>query len=98
MSLPLRLTTAAERDMREARGWYEKEAPPVAPRLREEIRATFQRIAERPRLYPIMHHNVRRAVVHRFPYAVFYRIEDDAILVVAIVHSARDPRVWQRRG
>jgi len=98
MSLSLRLTIAAERDMREARAWYEKEAPQVAPWLREEIRATVHRIAERPRLYPVVHLNVRRAVVHRFPYAVFYRIEDEAILVIAIVHSARDPRVWQGRG
>lgn len=50
MSLPLRLTVAAERDVREARRWYEKEAPHVVPGIRQEIRATVDRISERPQL------------------------------------------------
>lgn len=97
MSWPLRLTAAAEHDLREGRRWYEKEAPHVAQRFRVEIRAAVSRIAEHPLLYPIVHHNVRRSVLRRFPYSVFYRIEDEAILVIAIVHQARQPQVWQQR-
>jgi plasmid stabilization system protein ParE len=66
--------------------------------FRDEIRAAFRRIAATPTLYPIVHQQVRRAVVHRFPYSVLYKTTKEAILVVAIVHQARHPRVWQQRS
>jgi plasmid stabilization system protein ParE len=40
------------------------------------------------------HGEVRRAVVSRFPYAVFYRIEPKRVVVLAVLHMARDPKVW----
>jgi plasmid stabilization system protein ParE len=40
---------------------------------------------------------MRRALVRRFPYAIFYKIEAAEIVVYAIFHGARDPRAWRRR-
>lgn len=42
--------------------------------------------------------NPWRALVHRFPYAIFYRQAAEAIQVIAVTHQARDPRIWRRRG
>jgi plasmid stabilization system protein ParE len=39
---------------------------------------------------------VRRMIVSRFPYAVFYRVEADRIVVLAVLHTARDPESWPR--
>jgi len=93
----VKLTKAAEEDLREARRWYRREAPHVAPDFRDEVRETHQRIGENPWQYPDVHRGVRRALVHRFPYAVFYRLWDEAAQVIAITHQARDPEVWKRR-
>jgi plasmid stabilization system protein ParE len=41
---------------------------------------------------------VRRAVVRRFPYAVFYKIEPQQVVVLAVFHSRRDPKSWQARA
>lgn len=38
--------------------------------------------------------NVRRAIVTRFPYAVFYQVEPKRVVVLAVIHTARDPRLW----
>ena len=40
---------------------------------------------------------VRRAMVERFPFSVFYRIATDQIEVIAVLHQSRDPREWHRR-
>jgi hypothetical protein len=41
---------------------------------------------------------VRRALVRRFPYAVFYRVESDAPVIIACVHCRSHPRRWQSRA
>jgi plasmid stabilization system protein ParE len=41
---------------------------------------------------------VEMARCRRFPYALFFRIVDGTVHVVACFHSSRDPHQWQRRG
>jgi len=97
MSRPVRLTAAAERDLASAAEWYRQEAPHIIPRFRQAIREARMRIGESPLACPVVYRELRRVVVHRFPYSMFYRLQGESVVVVAIVHQARDPRVWQRR-
>jgi hypothetical protein len=39
--------------------------------------------------------DTRRALLHTFPYAVYFRVTDDAVAVLAVLHMRRDPRTWQ---
>ena len=97
MSRQVRLTKAAERDLEQAAGWYHQEAPHVSPRFRLALREAQVRIGETPLAYPVIRRDLRRAVVHEFPYSIYFRLQKETILVVAITHHARHPRSWQRR-
>lgn len=97
MTLPVRLTAAAVRDLALAERWYLDEAPHVLASFEEEIDRAFDRISERPESYRIVESHVRRAPMRKFPFSVFYRILPEWIEVVAVVHQSRDPRTWQRR-
>ena len=44
-----------------------------------------------PALYQRVRHDIRRAVLHRFPYGLFYLIDGDRILVLACFHLHRKP-------
>jgi plasmid stabilization system protein ParE len=55
-------------------------------------------IAEHPLRYPVVRRNTRRALLRRFPYAMYFRIYDDVIVVVACMHGRRNPRRWQLRA
>jgi len=50
-----------------------------------------------PEMHPIIHKNYRRALVRRFPYAVFYEYANDLVTVYSIFHTSRDPQKWQQR-
>jgi len=97
MTVPVRLTPAAERDIVLAAGWYFREAPHMLAVFEEEIDRSFQRITEQPEMYQVVEATVRRATVRRFPFSVFYMILPDCIEVIGIFHQSRDPRSWQRR-
>jgi plasmid stabilization system protein ParE len=63
----------------------------------KRIDDALSRIIRNPELYPVVYRTLRRAVVRRFPFAVFYEVTADEIQVVAIFHSRRDPETWKLR-
>jgi plasmid stabilization system protein ParE len=91
------LRPAAAADIEDAYHWYESQRPGLGDELLDEIQATLQRIEARPRLHAVVHRDTRRALLHRFPYAVFFRDMADVIVVVACFHVKRDPRRWRDR-
>ena len=97
MTLPVRLTSAAVQDLALAERWYLDEAPHVLASFEVEIDRAFRLISERPELYQTVESTVRRALVRKFPFSVFYRVLPEWIEVIAVVHQSRDPRTWQRR-
>jgi plasmid stabilization system protein ParE len=87
----------AKRDLRQAAKWYEKRLIGLGREFVSEVETVVERIEENPLLYQPVHRDVRSAVVHRFPYGVFYRVDQQDIIVFAIVHLNRDVSVWQDR-
>jgi len=61
------------------------------------IDETLQRIREAPGAYPLIYRQLRRAVLRQFPFAIFYEVTADEILVFAIYYSRRDPDKLRKR-
>lgn len=97
MTLEVRLRPEAERDLVEAASWYEEQQSGLGHRFLDEVLKAFSAIGERPSLYPIVHRDTRRSLIHRFPFGVYYRVEHEVVVVIAIIHGSRDPGNWQRR-
>ena len=88
---------AVEADVEAAFNWYEREEPGLGFEFLEELRAAYQRILDHPLGYQDLRLRIRRALTRRFPYAVYFSIEEDIIVIVAVLRTARDPEEWQRR-
>jgi hypothetical protein len=58
----------------------------------DELAFVVAAIAENPDRFPVVHRDTRRALLHRCPYALFYRILPNKIMAVGCFHAARDPR------
>lgn len=97
MSLPLILTPEAEADVAEARSWYEEKREGLGEEFILCVEAGLAHIRRAPLGATEVVPGVRRVVVRRFPYGIFYRVDTDQIAVLAVYHSRRDPRVWQER-
>lgn len=97
MTLEVRLRPEAELDLADAAFWYETQQSGLGRQFLGEALAVFSTLAESPQLYPVVHRNARRALLRRFPFGVYYRIETAAIVVVAVMHGSRNPNRWKRR-
>ena len=98
MSLPINVRLAAQRDLEEAARWYEAQRPGLGDEFLDEFLSVASRISDAPAAYPEVGRAARRAMLRRFPFGVFYRIGDDSVAVVAVMHSSRNPRRWMERG
>ena len=88
---------AATADLVEAYRWYEAEAPGLGDELLTAVGDVVASAAAAPELYPVVRGDVRRALVGRFPYGVFYRAPRGRVVVIAVLHLRRDPARWHRR-
>jgi plasmid stabilization system protein ParE len=91
-------TVAAEGDLAEALEWYRRRGDSLAQRLLAEIGSAINRLESNPLQFPIVHRDVRRALLRQYPYALFFRIIEDRIQVLACFHTRRDPRALRRRA
>jgi len=62
------------------------------------VQKVFARISENPDRHPPVYREIRRAIVRPFPYAIFYRIRDERVVVLAVFHNKRDAKIWQSRS
>jgi plasmid stabilization system protein ParE len=96
----LRLRPEARLDLEAAAHWYEAQEEGLGRRFLQEVREAFQRIRTNPEAYPAGHRNTRRVLIWRFPYGVIYLPipGQDIIVVLAVLHCGRDPRLWRQRS
>ena len=97
MSLPVVLRPEARAEFDEAFDWYEQRRSGLGVDFVVQVQEVFDRISTTPELYAQILRDVRRAVVRRFPYSVFYKIESQQVVVLAVFYSNRDPKMWQER-
>ncbi len=89
--------SAVEADVEAAFDWYEGEEPGLGFEFLAELRAAYERIVDQPFGYQDIRSGIRRALTGRFPYAVYFSVEGETIVIVAVLPTARDPAEWQRR-
>jgi toxin ParE1/3/4 len=85
----------AKADVRSAARRYELQRPGLGREFVAEVDKALGRVAENPLQYQVLRREVRRAIVRRFPYGVFYRVEARTIVVFCVMHLHRDPESWQ---
>lgn len=74
--------------------FYELEYSGLGKRFKEEIKKAALRIAEYPQAWSVERRNIRKCLLHKFPYKLLYSIEENHILVIAVAHQHRKPDYW----
>ena len=79
--------------------WYEDQEPGLGRSFALEVTASILRILDFPEGWPVLEGEVRRCLVHRFPFGILYVEENKEVFVLAVMHLHREPGYWRyRRG
>ncbi len=98
MSLPVILRPEARREYDDAFDFYESRRAGLGPRFAVRVNEVLTRIGKTPRMHALVRGDVRKAVVTKFPFCVYYRELADRVEVISVFHTSRDPADWQDRA
>ena len=87
----------ADEEFIEAVAYYEECEPGLGLDFSREVYASIQNAVDYPAMWPEIEHEVRRCLVHRFPYGVLYSVESYGIAILAIMNLHRNPDYWKHR-
>lgn len=93
----VRFRREAEADVIDALAWYRERGLGLAQEFLQSLDTCLATIQRLPESHPIVYRDIRRALMRRFPYGVFYVHEGDMIIVLACFHAKRDPITWKER-
>lgn len=85
----------AQINIREAAIWYEQRETGLGHRFAAEIRQSLRSITKTPLRFPLIENGVRRLLLHRFPYAVYFIVDGDSVVILAVLHQHREPETWR---
>jgi plasmid stabilization system protein ParE len=96
MTLPVVFRRRFQNDLGAGFDWYEEQRPGLGEEFLSAIQSALKNVELYPELFIAVHGDVRRAIVSRFPFAIFYLVEPRRVVVLRVLHTARDPKLWPR--
>ena len=97
MKYSVEVRGAAELDVAEAMDWYDEQLPGLGKAFLQDFVQVLRRLAETPLIYQVVYRESRRAQLRRFPYLVWYRVQDELVSVRACLRSSRNPKKVRSR-
>jgi toxin ParE1/3/4 len=94
----LRIRAAARAEIADAFEWYLARSKDAPAEFLTELDRALEQIAEAPEQFPVVRGRLRRVLLRRFPYAVYYKVYPRVISVVGVIHGHRHPDTWLRRA
>ena len=85
-------TDTARADLETAFLWYEKQRHELGHEFLDCVELAIENILQMPKSYAVHHESFHRALIDRFPFAIFYTIEDDEIIIHAVFDTRQDPQ------
>jgi len=87
----------AESDIKDAYEWYEAQRKGLGEGFLLCIEEALSRVSRNPEIYSVVYKEVRRVLIHRFPFGVFFIENEERVSVLAVLHARRNPKTWKGR-
>jgi plasmid stabilization system protein ParE len=98
MTYTVRLREEAEYDLESAAVWYESQKRGLGHEFLDVVSGMLESIERNPMSFPVVHRDIHRAVIPRFPFSIFYIVRGLDVSVVSVMHGSRHPSRWKGRS
>jgi len=92
--MKLRILELAALEIADGQEYYNLQQPKLGDSFKNDVQMAIDNIVSSPELYPQIDDNLRRCVLHRFPYSIFYAIDNETIVILSVAHQRRKPYYW----
>lgn len=96
MAYRLKFSARALRETGEAQECYESRSPGLGEEFIAAMELQLKRLEQAPLLFAEVIPGVRRALLPRFPFSLFYVVRGNLVHILAVLHDARNPNRWPK--
>jgi plasmid stabilization system protein ParE len=89
--MKLKILELASLEMDDGEEYYNLQQEKLGKSFKKDVQNAIDNIVSFPELYPKIESDLRRCILHRFPYSIFYTVDDDTIVILSIAHQRRKP-------
>ena len=93
----IQILQCAESEIADAMDYYNNQYPGLGYGFAFEIKESLKRILSFPQAWPLFLGKTRKCHINRFPYGVVYKIQEESIVVFAVMHLKQNPKRWEQR-
>ena len=97
MKYDLIIRPEARTDLLDVFHWYKEQRPGLGFDFKLCVDEVISKIQRNPLIHKVIDEGIRRSVTSRFPFGVFYLVENERIIILAVLHARRDPMKWKKR-
>jgi len=83
-------------DIQNASDWYNEQSYGLGTRFQKQVIKQVDKLNDTAELYKVRYGEVRCIVIKKFPFMVHFLIEDENVLILAILHTSRNPKIWNK--
>lgn len=87
----------ADEEFREAARYYESEAAGVGISFIVAVHKAVAQVVEFPLAAQLIRAGIRKKVMRHFSYNIFYAVEADTLIIIAVAHQRKRPNYWRGR-
>jgi len=99
MGYKIKLLPIVHADLRKAKKWYNEQRGELGEEFKAEVNKEIDYVGEYPQHCQIKYKELRQSLVTRFPYAIFYLVEEEQkhIVIFGVLHTKRNPEIARNR-
>lgn len=95
--ITIEIREEAQAEIRDGFAWYEEKRRVLGQQFIASLNVVMERISHHARSFPVVENGIRKAILRRFPYVVYFELGNDRATVLAVYHGHRRPRSWSDR-
>lgn len=99
MNYKIKILPIVSIDLKKAKKWYNKKREKLGDEFKVEVNNEIDYVRKHPKNYQKKYKELRQSLVNRFPYAIFYLVEEDKkrIVIFGVLHTRRNPEIARKR-
>ncbi len=97
MDYVLLLRPEARVDLLDAFHWYQKQQAGLGHDFKLCVDNALSKLVKNPSFYKKVHNDIRRVIIKKFPFGIFYVVQENEVIILAVLHARRNPIKWKSR-
>ncbi len=97
MKYQIEITPIARAELVAESDYFERNKKGEGKAFAAVVRSRLKRIAFNPKLHAVVFLDVRKTVLKKYPFCLYYYIDGNNVVVISVFHTSRDPAIWQSR-